>query len=86
MTTKRRRITFKRGASYYGRIRLAPSYRVRCDGHEIAIIQCCDSFVQEGSLWFWYGDGENTASNPQPLDICKEDVRGHFLRSLGEIE
>jgi hypothetical protein len=59
---------------------LAPTYRVKCEGKEIATIQCLDRFPAPDSLWFWYGDGENTSRNPQPLDICKEDVAGHFKR------
>ena len=74
------KFSFKKGATYSGRMHLAPTYRLKCDGHEVATIQCLDRFPADDSLWFWYGDGENTSHNPQPLDICKADARGHFER------
>lgn len=79
-----KRITFRKGKSASGLMRLAPTYKAICDGHEIATLQCMDKYTVADSLWFWYGDGENTAHNPQPLDICKDDVVGHFQRRFAK--
>ena len=56
-------------------MRLAPSYHVNHNGLCIATIQ---EFRTEG-LWFWYGDGHNTAATPQSLDEVKAAVKTYFL-------
>lgn len=74
------RITFRKQRKYDGLARYAPSYVVNRCGEEIARIQNEDgnSFDYAGGLWFWYGDGVNTAGNAKPLAECKADIRAHF--------
>ncbi len=47
------------------------------DGKHVATVQSINS------MWFWYGDGRNTASRPQLLEDCKESAEQHFKSKKG---
>jgi hypothetical protein len=68
------RITFKKQPIRSGLMRLAPSYYVNRNGSHIATIQELNC---EG-LWFWYGNGQNTAGTPKSLDEVKSEIKTYF--------
>jgi hypothetical protein len=54
----------------------ARAYELRYQGVRLATVQ------QSGGgadLWFWYGDGINTAGNETSLEIAKVAAAAHFL-------
>lgn len=68
------RFSFKRGPNYDGLRRLPATYELRHGGKRLATIQKDNN--SDG--WFWYGDGVNTASNLEPLDIAKAAALAYF--------
>ena len=50
----------------------AETYELRLAGQRLAIAQ------KTGELWFWYGDGKNTAHRPDTLDAVKAEAVSHF--------
>lgn len=68
------RYTWKKGKERDGRMRLPKTYSLRCEGRHIATAQ----MDPNTGLWFWYGQGHNTAAQPDTL----EGVKAHALKTL----
>lgn len=54
----------------------AKAFELRRGGICIATAQQSD---RGEDLWFWYGDGINTAGNEAPLEVVKGAAEAHFL-------
>jgi hypothetical protein len=49
------------------------TYKLNYGGVALATAQ-----ETRGDLWFWYGDGVNTASRPDSLENVKAEAIAHF--------
>ena len=71
-------MTWRKGPTRQGMMRLAITYSLHRGEEELAIAQCMGPFGSDTEPWFWYGDGINTASTPKTLAECKLEAVKHF--------
>lgn len=64
------RYTWRRGKR--PQWRASETYELYLAGQRLAIAQ------KTGDLWFWYGDGKNTAASPGTLEAVKTEAVNHF--------
>jgi hypothetical protein len=75
------RLSWKRGKSREGMMRLAATYNLHYAHEHLATAQRA-----KGDLWFWYGDGINTAGRPDTLENVKAEVMKHFRAKMLRVD
>ena len=68
------RFSWRKGARREGMMRLPKSYSL----HYGSNAKLATATRLAGGDWYWYGDGQNTAHNPRPLDVVKAEAEQHF--------
>lgn len=67
------RLTWRKGKNYSGMMRLPATYSLYRNGKELATVQ------EIGEHWFWYCNGNNTASKPTDLKTAKKKCKSYYL-------
>jgi hypothetical protein len=74
MSTQPTRLTWRKGRTRSGQMRLAPNHKLCRGEDEIATVQ-----EARPGFWFWYGAGANTARTPTDLATAKRDAKAYIL-------
>lgn len=72
------RFTWRKQPEYDGLRRLPDAFDLRLRGETIAVAQR----DKRTDLWFWYGDGINTAGREATLPEVKAEAVDHFKRKI----